>query len=399
MMLIPIFLQMLYFLFFMSCFYKLNKSKLISIILMLVTTLFYLFVFNDVSVLGKIVFTSYLFLHTMYLFDGSIKAKLQSFLLGVFVIASSEFVAVSICSAFNIEVDLNNIQSVIFLTIFTQLLNYLIGGTIINLLCRKKYFRNIPYLFYPFILIICFIFSLDYHIFSSDKISFISILFILSTFICIITISNMAYEIKKIEAEKKIEKMKIEEDFLKSKYDYLDENYQKNFKYFHDLFHFFNELTILAKERNYNDIIKRIDFMSKETLTLFSEIYSNSPSISSLITEYKDIIKDKDIVIVPTIKSERITSLSLLDETNMLRLLFQYVFDVYSENYTGNKMILIKSDTIGQQKILTFSFISNKKNEESLNKLISMIKENYTNKVKAEYIKNSSMIEIIIIFS
>lgn len=400
MTLLPTLFQMFYFLFFMSYLYKFKESKFLSIVLLLGTALlFYFCNSSGVSLLGKFVFTISLFLYTVFIFEGKLKEKLRSFLIALFVISSSEFVAVFICNAFNVEINLENIRIIFFLTILTQLLNYLIGGSIINLFCGKKYFVNKFYLSYPFILIICFLFNLDYHAFFSDKVSFISIIFIISTFVCIMTISNMAYEIRKLESSKKIEKMKMEESFLKSKYDYLDENYQKNFKYFHDLLHFFNELTILAKEKKVDKIINRIDFISKQTLDLFSEIYSNSPILSSLISEYKDIIKEKNIVIVPTIKNVKITSLSLIDETNLLRELFNYAFNLFSEDFRETKMILIKSDLIGQQRILTFSFTANKKDEESLNILISIIKKMSTARVNAEFIENLSMIEIIIIFS
>ena len=159
----------------------------------------------------------------------------------------------------------------------------------------------------------------------------------------------------------------------------------------------FNELTNWARDGKYNEIINRIDSMSKQTFKLFSEIYSNSPILSSLIMEYKDVIDDRDIVIIPTIKNERMTTLSLLDETNMFRFLFEHTFNIYSKDYLGNKMILIKSDMIGQQRIVTFSFTSNVENEENLNKLISNVKQ-YTKRVKAEYIDKLEITEIILIF-
>ena len=398
MMLFPTFLQIFYFLFFMNCFYKQNKSKHLSFFLLLGTTiLLYFCNYKGISILGKVVLLLSLFLYTIYIFDGSIKKKLQTLLLGIFVISSSEFIAVSICNVFEISINLKNIQLIVFLTLLTQMLNYLIGGSIINLFCDIKYFRNIFYLSYPFILIIFFLFSIDFRIFVSNKIPFIFVLFILFTFVCIITVSNMSSEIKKMDTMKKIEKLKIEEEFLISKYEFLDENYHRNFKYFHELLHCFNELTNWARDGKYNEIINRIDSMSKQTFKLFSEIYSNSPILSSLIMEYKDVIDDRDIVIIPTIKNERMTTLSLLDETNMFRFLFEHTFNIYSKDYLGNKMILIKSDMIGQQRIVTFSFTSNVENEENLNKLISNVKQ-YTKRVKAEYIDKLEITEIILIF-
>ena len=84
MMLFPTFLQIFYFLFFMNCFYKLNKSKHLSFFLLLGTTiLLYFCNYKGISILGKVVLLLSLFLYTIYIFDGSIKKKLQTLLLGV----------------------------------------------------------------------------------------------------------------------------------------------------------------------------------------------------------------------------------------------------------------------------------------------------------------------------
>lgn len=170
MMLIPLFLQIFYFLFFMNSFYKLNKFKGASIFLVSITSiLIYLFNLQDISVLGKIMLLFSFFLYTVYIFKGQFLYKIRTMLIGVFIISSSEFIAVTICRFWGITVNTNDIQTVFYLTIMTQLLNYLVGGSIVNILCGKKYFRNIFYLSYPFVLVIIFLFSIDYHIFSSKN--------------------------------------------------------------------------------------------------------------------------------------------------------------------------------------------------------------------------------------
>lgn len=401
MMLIPTILHIVYFLFFMNCFYKI-KHKITCFTIFFAVSCFaiYLVNMNGIQLLGKILFLFTCILFATVFFRGQLKEKIITTLIAFFVLGSAEFLAMMIYDIFHMDLDINNVKSVLPLTFITQLLNYLIGSLVMRFYYKKSYYKNILYLSYPFGLMILFFFSLEQYSFSDSIANYIILLFILFTFICIFTINNIAGEIKVIETKNELEELKLKKNLLEEKYKFLQLNYEKNFAFFHELLHFFAKISELVNSKKYDMIMKDIEYMSNKTYQLFSEIYSNSPVLSTLIIENEKIIKENKISILPTIREEKITSLNLVDETNFISLLFKFALAACVATENENKVIIIKSHTIGKHKILTMSFSSKKdllKDSKNKSK-IEEFKEFYTKDIDISYNPNSSVTEITFIF-
>ena len=385
----------LYLLYFITRFCKPKKPKTLIFHTIVVYSFCCVLFINQLTTISF----SILFLSALYtccfLCIGTWKKKVILFIIGLFILITSCFFGIVLLSSFG---QLNWIMtsqiSGILLIIITFLFNYMSGSWIIRFHKCKKQEKNSLYIAYPLCMLLLFAMFIGTS-FQQSILAFLYFLIIIIAFLSLIAINDKLVDNKIYGKEKEVERLKENEVYLQSKYDFLSYTLDKNASYFHDLLQFFSALTTQIQKQEYDTALAAIEQEAQKTTQLFSEVYTNSPLLSTLIIENEEAIKASQITIVSTIRDKRMTTLSLVDETALLESLFQTAITSCKECHTAHKKIIIKGEDLGLQKILKFSFSANK-DTALIEKLQAQLC--YTDTMDIHYNEQHDLLEILLLF-
>ena len=385
----------LYLLYFITRFCKPKNTKvLICHTIFIYSLCSLLFTYQLSTASFSILLFSALFT-CCFLCIGSWKKKAILFIIGLFLLITSCFFTVVLLSSFSqLNFLMTSQISGILLIFITFLFNSMSGSWIIHFYHRKKQYKNSLYIAYPLCMLLLFAMFIGTS-FQQSMLAFLYFLIIIVAFLSLIAINDKLVDNKIYGKEKEVERLKENEAYLQSKYDFLSYTLDKNASYFHDLLQFFSALTMQIQKQEYERALATIEQEAQKTTQLFSEVYTNSPLLSTLIIENEEAIKASQITIISTIKNKRMTSLSLVDETALLESLFQTAITSCKKCNTLHKKIIIKGEDLGLQKILKFSFSANKDNT-LIETLQSQLR--YTDTIDIHYNEQHDLLEILLLF-
>lgn len=167
--------------------------------------------------------------------------------------------------------------------------------------------------------------------------------------------------------------LKKQEELFNSKYELLQQHYDYNFKFLHDLLHTCNQLNIQFDNQNYEDAKELLNQLTKTTYKEFNAIYSQSLVLNYVINNHLQTLIDNNIDIKTTVETP-LNHLDLQIQFQLFEYLLNFSINSCLKSNQKNKMIIIKSKEQANYLFLkiTLPYVAIKKNiiEYSLNKIL-----------------------------
>lgn len=130
---------------------------------------------------------------------------------------------------------------------------------------------------------------------------FFLIILVLSNFILLYFYANsLTAQQLKIE----LLQTKQKEERMKDKYDLVCSQYEKNYKYLHDLIHTCSNLTRLVNTQNYSQLKEDISSLANKASETFNLLCSNSIPLNMVLNVYRNQFQDLNIAVNTTILSD-----------------------------------------------------------------------------------------------
>lgn len=149
------------------------------------------------------------------------------------------------------------------------------------------------------------------------------------------------------------------------KYQLLDQQYQTNFYFLHDLLKKCQRLNQLVEVKDYRLLKEEINNLADDTYRQFNNIYSQLSILNLLINERRDLMVQYDINVVPTITYHDFSFIRITDLMIIFDQLLDIVFNLVI-NYDKRRFIFIKTFKKENQVIIQFKVTSNKKQLDNL---------------------------------
>ena len=378
-MFISVLLNLVFFIYFLQNFLFLKKNGKSIIIFIIIFILDFLLNHNGATILSKLIIIGLNFFLVVLVFEGKIHKKIIYFIICYFILAVAESLSLKILEKFSIfssfsEVNVHS-ELYLFIVLITQLIAFSIGYLISKLLKQDKINMVLFIAIVPLVLTVLFVISfenLDLLI-RNERNSFIIFIILIFTSVLSILYQHNYIVSKKQEKDYEINKMK--QQLLTSKYDLLQKHYQENFKFLHGLIHSINSLNLLVKNNNINELQVELEKLGDEVFNSFSIIYTNSPVISSLLNERRDIIEKNNIVVSTTLKNTSF-EIDLTVQMEIFSKLFDVIIRCCSSCTSKNKVIIIKSKSTNTQVYYSFIFSAETKPNEIYDCLSTFINSN-----------------------
>lgn len=167
--------------------------------------------------------------------------------------------------------------------------------------------------------------------------------------------------------------LKKQEELFNSKYELLQQHYDYNFKFLHDLLHTCNQLNTHFNNQDYEDAKRILNQLTQTTYKEFNAIYSQSLVLNYVINNHLQTLIDNNINIKTTVETP-LTHLDLQIQFQLFEYLLNFSIESCLKSDQKNKMIIIKSKEQANHLFLkiTLPYVAIKKNiiEYSLNKIL-----------------------------
>ena len=167
--------------------------------------------------------------------------------------------------------------------------------------------------------------------------------------------------------------LKKQKELFNSKYELLQQHYDYNFKYLHDLLHTCNQLNIQFDNQNYENAKEILNQLTQTTYKEFNAIYSQSLVLNYVINSHLNTFIENNIDIKTTVETP-LTHLDLQIQFQLFEYLLNFSIESCLKSDQKNKMIIIKSKEQANHLFLkiTLPYVAIKKNiiEYSLNKIL-----------------------------
>ena len=330
---------------------KYNKTKSLLIFVLFFIPLVF------ITIELKYLFILFLyFIVCFLLYKGSFIQKALIIIPFYIVQISLELLIFHIQTFFNYEIVLATLFILSFISIYIYILKYL------KRLCSLKY---IKFTFIFLILTILWFGDIDYSYFLSnsttDLFDLLSIP-VLNLLLFIITLLTTNYI-----------SLKKQKELFNSKYELLQQHYDYNFKYLHDLLHTCNQLNIQFDNQNYENAKEILNQLTQTTYKEFNAIYSQSLVLNYVINSHLNTFIENNIDIKTTVETP-LTHLDLQIQFQLFEYLLNFSIESCLKSDQKNKMIIIKSKEQANHLFLkiTLPYVAIKKNiiEYSLNKIL-----------------------------
>ena len=327
----------------------------------------------------KYLFISFLyFIVCFLLYKGSFIQKALIIVPFYIIQISLELLIFHIQTFFNYEIILTILFILFFISIYIYILKYL------KRLCSLKYIQ-FNFIF-PVITILWFG-DIDCSYFLSnstmDLFDLLSIP-LLNLLLFIITLLATNYL-----------SLKKQKELFNSKYELLQQHYDYNFKFLHDLLHTCNQLNIQFNNQDYEDAKRILNQLTQTTYKEFNAIYSQSLVLNYVINNHLNTLLENNIDIKTTVE----TTFNYLDLYTQFEL-FDYLLNLAIKAclINQNKIIIIKAkeknNSVFFKITLPYIVIKNDLLYHNLNKILSPI----TYELNIKEI-DSNYISLLIIFN
>ena len=167
--------------------------------------------------------------------------------------------------------------------------------------------------------------------------------------------------------------LKKQKELFNSKYELLQQHYDYNFKYLHDLLHTCNQLNIQFDNQNYENAKEILNQLTQTTYKEFNAIYSQSLVLNYVINSHLNTFIENNIDIKTTVETP-LNHLDLQIQFQLFEYLLNFSIESCLKSDQKNKMIIIKSKEQANHLFLkiTLPYVAIKKNiiEYSLNKIL-----------------------------
>ena len=330
---------------------KYNKTKSLLIFVLFFIPLIF------ITIESKYIFILFLyFIVCFLLYKGSFIQKVLIIVPFYIIQISLELLIFHIQTFFNYEIVLATLFILSFISIYIYILKYL------KRLCSLKY---IKFTFIFLILTILWFGDIDYSYFLSnsttDLFDLLSIP-VLNLLLFIITLLTTNYI-----------SLKKQKELFNSKYELLQQHYDYNFKFLHDLLHTCNQLNIQFDNQNYENAKEILNQLTQTTYKEFNAIYSQSLVLNYVINSHLNTFIENNIDIKTTVETP-LNHLDLQIQFQLFEYLLNFSIESCLKSDQKNKMIIIKSKEQANHLFLkiTLPYVAIKKNiiEYSLNKIL-----------------------------
>ncbi len=167
--------------------------------------------------------------------------------------------------------------------------------------------------------------------------------------------------------------LKKQKELFNSKYELLQQHYDYNFKFLHDLLHTCNQLNIQFNDQNYEDAKEILNQLTQTTYKEFNAIYSQSLVLNYVINSHLNTLIENNIDIKTTVETP-LNHLDLQIQFQLFEYLLNFSIKSCLKSDQKNKMIIIKSKEQANYLFLkiTLPYVVIQKNiiEYSLNKIL-----------------------------
>lgn len=330
---------------------KYNKTKSLLIFVLFFIPLIF------ITIESKYIFILFLyFIVCFLLYKGSFIQKVLIIVPFYIIQISLELLIFHIQTFFNYEIVPATLFILSFISIYIYILKYL------KRLCSLKY---IKFTFIFLILTILWFGDIDYSYFLSNNptdlfdLLSIPVLNLLLFVIMLLTTNYIS--------------LKKQKELFNSKYELLQQHYDYNFKYLHDLLHTCNQLNIQFDNQNYENAKEILNQLTQTTYKEFNAIYSQSLVLNYVINSHLNTFIENNIDIKTTVETP-LTHLDLQIQFQLFEYLLNFSIESCLKSDQKNKMIIIKSKEQANYLFLkiTLPYVAIKKNiiEYSLNKIL-----------------------------
>lgn len=351
-----------------------------------------LFLFNFTGPYGRLLVIGIEILFFKYVFPYSWFRILYITVFFEISIAASEWTVGTIAAIFKIpRFDLDNIFYSFYLiaSLFFSFIYDFLFAKLYVLTINKNYPK------YSWIILILPFITYYFAINASDfffsfqtplEVAFIFFGLIISNFIMLFL---YFYSIQVVQMKNKLIVLNQKEALLKEKMNLINQYYELNFSFLHQLLHECNLLNIYEEQNNKEKLHALIEKISKRTCKTFNTICTNSFVFNSILNSYLNDILEYNIDVETWIDC----NLSPIEYTDQI-LLFQSILDFciseVKSNKNNKKIININIKEVNSKIAMKIECTWNNINQYMIQ---SQIKEKYN-----PYFQTSSHNNIYIIF-
>lgn len=330
---------------------KYNKTKSLLIFVLFFIPLVF------ITIESKYIFILFLYFIVYFLLYKESFIQKALIIIPFYIIQISfEFLIFHIQTFFNYEI----ILAALFILLFISIYIYILKN-----LKRLYSLKYIKFIFIFPILTILWFGDIDCSYFLStsttDLFDLLSIP-VLNLLLFIITLLTTNYI-----------SLKKQKELFNSKYELLQQHYDYNFKFLHDLLHTCNQLNIQFDNQNYENAKEILNQLTQTTYKEFNAIYSQSLVLNYVINSHLNTLIENNINIKTTVETP-LNHLDLQIQFQLFEYLLNFSIESCLKSDQKNKMIIIKSKEQANHLFLkiTLPYVAIKKNiiEYSLNKIL-----------------------------
>ncbi|WP_317990561.1 hypothetical protein [Faecalibacillus intestinalis] len=354
---------------------KYNKTKSLLIFVLFFIPLIF------ITIESKYIFILFLyFIVCFLLYKGSFIQKTLIIIPFYIIQISLELLIFHIQTFFNYEI----ILAALFILFFISIYIYILKN-----LKRLYSLKYIKFIFIFPILTILWFGDIDCSYFLStsttDLFDLLSIP-VLNLLLFIITLLTTNYI-----------SLKKQKELFNSKYELLQQHYDYNFKFLHDLLHTCNQLNIQFDNQNYENAKEILNQLTQTTYKEFNAIYSQSLVLNYVINNHLQTLIDNNINVKTDIESNSFNNLDYQLQLQLFDYLLTLTIQSCLSCQNDNKIIILKSKSEINYLLLKVVFSSTAINEKKItNHLEKILNANsYTVTIKDIDDCNTSLLIVL----
>ena len=354
---------------------KYNKTKSLLIFVLFFIPLIF------ITIESKYIFILFLyFIVCFLLYKGSFIQKTLIIIPFYIIQISLELLIFHIQTFFNYEI----ILAALFILFFISIYIYILKN-----LKRLYSLKYIKFIFIFPILTILWFGDIDCSYFLStsttDLFDLLSIP-VLNLLLFIITLLTTNYI-----------SLKKQKELFNSKYELLQQHYDYNFKFLHDLLHTCNQLNIQFDNQNYENAKEILNQLTQTTYKEFNAIYSQSLVLNYVINNHLQTLIDNNINVKTDIESNSFNNLDYQLQLQLFDYLLTLTIQSCLSCQNDNKIIILKSKSETNYLLLKVVFSSTTINEKKItNHLEKILNANsYTVTIKDIDDCNTSLLIVL----
>ena len=191
--------------------------------------------------------------------------------------------------------------------------------------------------------------------------------------------------------------LKKQKELFNSKYELLQQHYDYNFKFLHDLLHTCSQLNIQFDNQNYENAKEILNQLTQTTYKEFNAIYSQSLVLNYVINNHLQTLIDNSINIKTDIESNSFNNLDYQLQLQLFDYLLTLTIQSCLSCQNDNKIIILKSKSETNYLLLKVVFSSTTINEKKItNHLEKILNANsYTVTIKDIDDCNTSLLIVL----